>query len=423
MKRFKEPLKTCLLLLLTASAVFMAVRGGFFGALFPLHPQASAAPTAAPEAYPAAALPAAAAVTGPGGLRCGVKYDASALSRLAEGFSAALAEALGSAETPVPLEEGEWRSRLRGESLYLDYGFPLPLSAMAAWVGVSADRMGDGTASALLLDGGAEGCVRLGFRSGDGSFCTCDTAASWATLRRQLGDYRPNGAVFAFELDRLRDCEPYLLVLEQLPELWAAQSEEVREEAEGAFGEFFGIKLAAQNRYAEADGTLVYPGEAGALRLTGDGRISYAASASALTASAAAEDRIEAARRLLEAVHAPWAGDEGLVLTGLRRGEDGSLLLMFSYAVNGVTVEQDEGPAATAEWKADGQAELTLRPLRFRRTKEAEGLLPEKQAAAAAGSLYKGAEARLVLQPQGVDRFTPAWVVAGDGRILWTQDD
>ena len=76
-----------------------------------------------------------------------------------------------------------------------------------------------------------------------------------------------------------------------------------------------------------------------------------------------------------------------------------------------------------ASLRAAALAETALRPLRIRRTKEAEGLLPEKQAAAAAGSRYKGAEARLVLQPQGVDRFTPAWVVAVDGRILWTQGD
>ena len=421
MKRFKEPLKTLLIFLLTASAVFMAVRGGFFGAFFADKAQPSAAPTAAPENFPAAALPAAAAVTGPGGLRCGVKYDAAALSELYEGFSAALAEALGSAEEPSPLPEEEWRSRLRGESLYLDYGFALPLSAMAAWAGVSADRVGEAAASAILLDGGEKGGVRLSFRSGDGNFYSCDTAASWATLRSRLGDYRPNGAAFAFELDRLQDCEPYLLMLEKLPAVWAGQSEEVREEAAGAFGELFGVNLGGQNHYAEADGTLVYPGEAGVLRLTKDGRLSYTVVEDA--AEPAAWERIEEARKLLDALHAPWAGDEELVLTGLLEGEDGSFSLQFSYALGGVTVEQDEGPAATAAWKPDGQAELTLRPLRIRRTKEAAGLLPEKQAAAAAGSLYPGSEARLVLQALGADRFEPAWVVAADGRILWTQGD
>ena len=423
MKRFKEPLKTLLILLLTASAVFLAVRGGFFGAFFPEKPQASAVPTAAQEGYPAAALPMAAAVTGPGGLRCGVKYDAEALADLYEGFSAALAEALGSAEAPQALPEEGWRSRLREESLYLDYGFALPLTAMAAWVGVSADRMGDAAASALLLDGGEEGGVRLSFRGGDGRFYTCDTAASWATLRRQLGDYRPNGAAFAFEQDRLENCEPYLLLLERLPAVWAGQAEEVHAEAARVFGEVFGVNLGGQNHYAEADGTLVYPGEAGVLRIARDGWLSYASAETAFAPSAAAEDRIETARKLLETLHAPWAGDEDLVLSGIQEGPDGGFALRFSYALNGVTVEQDEGPAATVEWKPDGQAELTLRPLRFRSAKEAQGLLPERQAAAAAGSLHKGAEARLVLQAMGVDRFEPAWVVAADGRILWTQGD
>ena len=36
MKRFKEPLKTLLILLLTASAVFLAWKGSLFAAFFPV---------------------------------------------------------------------------------------------------------------------------------------------------------------------------------------------------------------------------------------------------------------------------------------------------------------------------------------------------------------------------------------------------
>jgi hypothetical protein len=113
MKKFKEPLKTLLILLLICSAVFMAWKGNLFAAFFPVRePPASPAPESPEQSYTAAALPLAAAVTGPGGLSCGVKYDAEAMAELFEGFSAVLSEALGSAEAPEAIGRFTWQDRL-----------------------------------------------------------------------------------------------------------------------------------------------------------------------------------------------------------------------------------------------------------------------------------------------------------------------
>ena len=215
MKRFKEPLKTLLILLLTASAVFLAWKGSLFAAFFPER-KAAASPTPEPSelSYTASALPLAAAVTGPGGLCCGLAYDAEAMAELFEGFSAVLSEALGSAEAPASIGRFTWQDRLEEESLYLDYGFPLPITALAAWVGVEAAWAGAETGTAYLLDDNGSGNVRLSYRAGDGRYYECDTAASWTTLRAQLEEYRPNGAAFAFTLPALRECDPCLLVLE-----------------------------------------------------------------------------------------------------------------------------------------------------------------------------------------------------------------
>ena len=48
MKRFKEPLKTLLILLLTASAVFLAWKGSLFAAFFPER-KAAVSPTPEPS--------------------------------------------------------------------------------------------------------------------------------------------------------------------------------------------------------------------------------------------------------------------------------------------------------------------------------------------------------------------------------------
>lgn len=422
MKRFKEPLKTLLILLLTASAVFLAWKGSLFSAFFPEKaPVVSPSPEAQEHSYTAAALPYAAAVRGPGGLCCGVQYDEDTMASLYESVSAILSEALGSAEAPEPISRFTWQDRLKEESLYLDYGFDLPISALAAWVGVEAPWAGSRTGSAYLLDDNGSGSIRLSYRGGDGSFFQCPTAASWATLRERLEEYRPNGALFAFELPVLDDCEPYVLVLEQLPEL-SLVSASAETGAAGAFAELFGINLGSQSRYTEADGALVYPGDSGVLRLSTDGSVSYSPAEGVLAAASPA-DQIEEARKLLETVHGAYAGEERLRLRSVEAGEAGQLSLSFVYTLGGVRVDVAGGPAAAAVWK-DGQlTELTLRPRSYRQGEAFTDLLPEKQAAAAAGSLCLGAAAELILPDMGEERIAPVWIVTLHGRKQWIQED
>ena len=423
MKKFKEPLKTLLILLLICSAVFMAWKGNLFAAFFPVRePPASPTPESPEQSYTAAALPLAAAVTGPGGLSCGVKYDAEAMAELFEGFSAVLSEALGSAEAPEAIGRFTWQDRLQEESLFLDYGFPLPISALAAWVGVEAPWAGSERFSAFLLDNNGEGAVRLSYHAGDGHYFQCDTAASWATLRSQLEGYRPNGASFAFRLPALHDCDSFLLVLEQLPAVYSAHISAAGSEAAGACGELFGINLGGQSRYTEADGTLVYPGENGVLRLYPDGSIGYTSTGDGRRAASPAE-QIEMARKLLETIHAAFAGEESLALRSAEFDEAGDLSLSFCYMLGGLRLDMAAGSAASAVWKGGALSELTIRPCSCRRAEAAGALLPEMQAAAAAGSIRRGAAPELVLPERGEEKAEPVWIVTVDGRNLWTQED
>lgn len=424
MKRFKEPLKTLLILLLTASAVFLAWKGSLFAAFFPERKGGAASPTPEPSelSYTASALPLAAAVTGPGGLCCGLAYDAEAMAELFEGFSAVLSEALGSAEAPASIGRFTWQDRLEEESLYLDYGFPLPITALAAWVGVEAAWAGAETGTAYLLDDNGSGNVRLSYRAGDGRYYECDTAASWTTLRAQLEEYRPNGAAFAFTLPALRECDPCLLVLEQLPPVCRVYASSAGSSAAAVCGELFGINLGGQSRYTEGDGTLVYPGEKGVLRLWTDGGVGYTASEDSHRASSPA-DQIEEARRLLETIHAAYAGEEILALRNVEADEAGDLSLEFSYMLGGLRLDLAAGPAARAVWKDGMLSELTIHPRSYRLGEEVSGLLPEKQAAAAAGSLRRGAAPELALPDGGEEKLEPKWIVTVDGRDLWKQED
>ena len=421
MRRYKEPVKTALLLLLTLSAAFLAWRGNLFAGLFPgAEPPASPAQEEILSCQPAA-LPAEAALTGLSGLRYGVKYDEGGMSSLFDACSPLLAEALGSAEEPAPISEEVWRSRLGGAGLYLNYGFSLPLSVLAAWAGGEAAWAGSRTATALLLMSDGDDGIRLCFRSGEGTYYSGGTASSWLSLQELLNAFFPNGAAFAFELPELGDCDPDSLVLEEPPTPRSATASGSQAEAAAALAEQFGINLSGQSRYSEADGTLVYPGEGGVLRLDAEGTVSYTASEGKLGGASGTAEQVEAVRRLLWSVHDACAGDEKLALTDLRR-EEGVLRLSFAYVLDGIPVQLNAGPAASAEWGPEGFRELTVLPRRYRRGETGLSLLPEKQAAAAAGSLYPGSSGRLILSDRGERSPELIWAVTLEGRLLWTQE-
>ena len=46
-----------------------------------------------------------------------------------------------------------------------------------------------------------------------------------------------------------------------------------------------------------------------------------------------------------------------------------------------------------------------------------------RQAAAAAGSIRRGAAPELVLPERGEEKAEPVWIVTVDGRNLWIQED
>ena len=424
MRRFKEPIKTALLVLLTLSVAFLAWRGRLFGGLFPaLAPEATPVQEEEVLSCSPASLPSVLVLTGVSGLHCGVKYDAEEMSRLFDLCSPILAEALGSAEQPGPISEKEFRDRLEGAGLYLDFGFSLPVSVLAAWVGVDVLWAEEASGSAFLLDSDPSGSIRLCFADGEGEYLSSITAASRLSLEALLEDTLPNGAAFAFSLPELRNCAPYSLVLDELPELRAVTGSGGLEEAASALAERFGINLSGQSRYTEADGTLVYPGETGVLRLDAGGSVSFSAAEGALqTMADTLPESIELVRRLLETVHETYAAEERLTLIGLA-SEDGVLSLTFGYEVGGVPVLLSGGPAAWAEWGPEGLRELTVFPRRYRRSEPVFGLLPEKQAAAAAGSLYPGSGVRLILSDSGKSRLELSWAVTEEGELLWMQED
>ena len=410
-KRFKEPLKSLLIVLLAASAVFLMMQSGVFTMVLREHGQLVQpnAPADSILSYSAAALPTEAAVTGPSGLCYGLKYDSEALQSLYQELSAYLGEAIGSAAAPVRMSEKSWLKLLKGTSLYLDYDCALPVSALAAWLGVESPW--EGSLRTMILSEGEGGSVLLCFRNASGVCWRSETAGSWAGLWERLSTYLPNGASFALGWETLSACDPCMLVLEQLPEMYAISASGAQEAPARRLAEKTGINLSGQSRYSETDGTVVYPGESGVIRLHGDGGLSYSASVGYCLAEAeTVPAMVERSRALIEELHDSAAGDERLrfcsdTLSG------GSGTVEFNWYCEGVPILSAAGAAARVGWTDGRLTELYLLPRTYRVTAESVELLPEKQAAAAAGSRRKGSEAGLAFYDSGEERLYPFWQV------------
>ena len=409
-KQWLEPVKTVLIVLLSISAAVLMLLSGVFDFLLPKQGNGTFFTPETPDiSFTAASLPVEAAVTGQSGLCYGLKYDSDALQALYEAMSAYLGEAIGSAEAPKRISEKGWLRLLDGTGLYLDYDCVLPLTALAAWLGVEAPV--ELELRTLILSEGEAGNVRFSCRDGQGRLYSCETAGLWKSLSAQLDAYLPNGASFARHWPSLSDCDPEMLVLEKLPEMYTVSVSGGQEAAAEVLAEKTGIHLNSVSRYSEPDGTVVYPGETGVLRLHADGRLSYSASeGSALAEGDGIPAITELSRALLEELHTAFRGDELLRCDGCRMdGNSGEIT--FSYVCEGVPVLLDSGSAARLEWENGKLTELTFLPRCFRISAKRVELLPEKQAAAAAGSRSGGSQAGLALRDGSEGQPEPFWRV------------
>ncbi len=410
-KRCKEPVKSLLIVLLTVSACFLMIRSGVFSAVLREHTQL-AAPNIPQEnelSYSAAALPTAAAVNSPNGFCYGLKYDSEALNDLYQELSAYLGEAIGSASEPVRMSEKSWLRLLEGAGLYLDYDCAVPLNALAAWLGVETPW--ENSLCTMLLSEGENGSVLFCFRNAAGVCWRSETAGLWKSLWERLNTYLPNGASFACHWDALSDCEPSMLVLEQLPEKHRILAAGAQDAPARLLAEKTGVNLSGQNRYSEPDGTVVYPGESGVIRLHPDGSVSYSATEGFCLAEAGSVPAmLEHSRALVEELHTVFAGDEQLRFRSCSL-KDGNGTAEFEYFCEGLPVICATGSAARATWLDGKLTELRILPRTYRITEKAVELLPEKQAAAAAGSRRKGSEACLTFYDGGDEQLLPFWQV------------
>jgi len=419
-RRWIEHLKSLLILLLSASAIFLLTMTPLVqdsGVLDLLAPSQSGGEQTGVVALSAAARPSCIAV-GSHGARYGIQYDQEAADALFTTLSPLLGEALATAESPKPLNERQWQRHLKNVGIYFDFASDIPLSALCSWLQQEGDCTLAAAARRLLLTSGPGDEVLLCYQDGaDGKFYACITGLTWTLhLEPVVGDVAGNGAYFAFEGGGWAEhLKPYTLISGAEDRMVYTASIPMGPGMDQGWL-LEALDYTGRN-HAEVSGGDLYLDGSDRLRILSGGQVIFDAAAAGKypVATAGTEmtvaEAIEAARKLAEATVGAVCGDGEIYLVSAQEEEDG-LRIRFGYRLDGVTVWlYDEG------WCADFlvcDGYITQFTLCFRSyiATEEEALLLSVERAAVMLPSLTGERSELVLQyrDRGESTVVPTWV-------------
>lgn len=416
-----ELLKTALIVLLAASAIFLGWRTKlfselfksvpFFGSVADLVKSASGDETGAYAKE--AARPLGIVITGKDGQRYGVKYDAEARNAVYDRTSSIVGEALGTAAAISGISEDEWREALSDSGVYYEYLIPVRLSVLDIWLDAKmTQQTGDAALRRIFVTFGDQK-NRLYYQDSEsGHFYGADTASS-ADIERDLDIYSSNGTQFAYETGvKAADAAPYLMII---PE---SAKKIVSAAAAGTAEELLEITLSAFGHSNETYTTSLI-GSGSAVTFIGaqfnvvirpDGSVTYRNTVNPREAAGgqAAGDSgmIEQARRIAAEMLSGAPGGAEVFFESIERRAGNYCTVAFNYYIAGGRIYLPEEASAAKFTFNDGviiEAEMFFRT--YTTAGEYTGLLPEIQALAAAGREY-----HLCYSDNGRETLRPFWL-------------
>lgn len=301
-----------------------------------------------------AAVPVTGAVNGENG-RCGMVCSAEA-GTLYYRILPTLAEALGSASEPESVGRERFEQALGAAGIYLEFDFSVDTTLLSAWLG--GGSCPSVSASRYVLEARESGTVTLLFSDGV-SFYASDTSVPCEAVTEHTGDYRPNGARFAFELvgaaDMWQCVDPCALLVggmnEDLPVY--EQSTPAKTETATALMEAMELNPYVSGAYTDMDGWDVYLFSSGTLRVSPDGRAAFQAASGGSIEPLTAKredtaDAAELARSFLERTVAPFSGEASVGMSGCSVS-GGRTVIEFSYYLGGARVTDTKAASFTFE--------------------------------------------------------------------------
>lgn len=402
-KQYGEWLKNILIVLLACSLVFLT----FTAYLNNLHPARRADRSVSDtELTPSetgqvqtAATPLAISVCGPDG-RSTALGDRTALDTAYNHYAGLFGMALETAGPPQTMEQAQVEAVLSGSSVYCAYANPLPLPALARWLGTETALTGSAQWLALVLEGGG---VSLCYGGGETAF-RCATGADPEPLSLRLSAAGSDGSCFVYETGGFDGAAPLSLLksLDETTLSGGSVSSGLTETRLNDIAETLGFNPYSDSSYKTSDGTAVYSEGGRSLRLSPYGEIQLSPGDTGLISAASTEaaDQIEAARALIAAICGSDPGEAQLACTGYARDGDVTTL-RFDYVLGGVLVQQADGSAAEAVFDRTALTGLHLLVQTYALSEDTIRLMPPRQAALLA-------EGRLL---------TPAYCDGGDGSL------
>ncbi|MEG2958814.1 MAG: hypothetical protein RR828_03680 [Oscillospiraceae bacterium] len=399
--RALELCKSLLMVLLTCSAIFLITRTQIFTGIRSAGPNPPSTVTPLPmAAVTATTHPLRLAVTQLDQnyvRRYGAQYEdiTQAYSTLAP----ILAQGFSAAGAPESLTENGWQRALQSGGIYFDFLGEIPLITLSHWLTGSQNKLlpEDISVRRLCLYT-QNGSVFLAYQTAAGTYFSCPLSGDLApTLEASLGAFAANRADFAFHMGAAYDSlDPNTLLLPDPPSppvfdssnplgtVDAALLTEVQNAALLAFS------FHPQNGaiYSIPGGATINEG-ADSLRLYSSGALTYNASDLKTPRFPVLGDPVEFTRALAEATVGKSCGSARLYLSSVQQTENGSEI-SFDYALSGAAVQLPQGGHAAQFTLENGI--LTAAALHFRSytpSTQTALVLPELQAAAAAGALSK----------------------------------
>lgn len=424
-RRMVERVKTLLIVLLSCSAVYLAVRTQIpvsLHSLLPTRTTQSGSQTTQ-ESRIQAAQPLRMAVTLRGGeesLRYGVQYDQEAQDILFQQMYSLLVEALSSAEAPAAVDETSWREALNtSPGIYFDWQDNLPFSVLVGWLSVENGQL-TGSVRRLVLTA-QEGQAVIYYCGQEETYyrAVCPMV-DVSRLSEAVAGVKDNGAQFAFEQEEFDGLAPYTLLLGEnlTPKIYQAsnplEQEEIREQVRQTldFSDDSSVSYVTSNEQVIRNGN-------DTLRLAADGStVTFTAADGGsryLVTSSGVYGAVERCRQLAVDALGDLCGQARLYLMSVEENGEESWQIEFGYLLDGVPVRLgDEGYAARFQVSGGRVVSFTLCLRSYTDSGTTSVVLPQRQAMAAMEAKgHQGEELLLVYLDTGIQQVSASWAAAG----------
>lgn len=385
-EKLRGILRKLLIAALTASAVFLLLRTDYFStaAVRVSASAAAAGGSGTDELVEAAAAlrPRAVLARNASGAQSASAWNGHTTEDAYRGFSAFLGEALGSAGVPDEIQEAEFRGGLEEVSVFFDLGAAYPLRLLSAWTGTGGGGAEAHSADLLALFL-SEDDVSLCFREGE-RFFRCATATQPGALRARIEDFQAGPASFAYADPRLREIDPYTVILETLPVISGVSAASARDAADtDRLMDVFGMNSYLATSYYDADGALVLMEGGRTLRLAADGTLTYRGGTERAE-GASFVNAVSLASLLAQRSTGTAAGDAEVMFASVTENAD-LCTVRFDYCIDAIPVRLG-APAAEVVLSGGTVIRATIHLRRYVRTEQSETVLPMFRAAVLAAA-------------------------------------